>query len=88
MVAVLFYITNCLGSARWQAAESAAPAGGLAGSGGRQGASFREGTARVARRTASFHLIRTHSHVTLRSPACPKEDISNSYFWKIALTVS
>lgn len=65
-----------------------APAGGLAASGGRRGASFREGAARAARRTASFHLSRTDSHVTLRSPAGPKEDMSNSYFWKIALTVA
>lgn len=35
---------------------------------------------RAARRTASFHLSRRDSHVTLRSPARPKEDTNNSYF--------
>lgn len=43
VVAVLFCVTNCSGSTRWQAAESRAPAGGLAGGGGRQGASFKGG---------------------------------------------
>lgn len=41
VVAVLFYITNCLGPTKWQAAASPAPAGGLAGRGGRRGASFK-----------------------------------------------
>lgn len=40
VVAVLFYVTNCVGPTEWQAAESAAPAGGLAGRSGWLGASF------------------------------------------------
>lgn len=56
VVAVLFYITNCLRSARWQTAKSRARARGLAGRGGRV-ARVREG---ARRRPSSSHLGAPH----------------------------